>query len=52
MASAIGASEKLRVFRMTAACDVIFSNTRGGEQVPPLPPPAGAHECSIAYELK
>ena len=42
-ASAVGASEKFRVFCGTAAHDVIFFKFQGGGQVPPLAPPAGAH---------
>ena len=43
MASAEGGSEKFRVFCRTAAYDVLFSNSRGEGEVPPLPSPAGAH---------
>ena len=40
-ASAEGASKNFRVFCRTAAYDVIFSNSRGGGQVPSPCPPCG-----------
>ena len=51
IASAEVASENFRVFCRTAAYDVIFSNSRGWGQVPPLPRSAGAHG-SFACKLE
>ena len=53
IASTKGASENFRVFCRTAEYDVIFSNSRGGGQVPPCPP-LRAHmdmvsSCSLDY---
>ena len=48
IASAEGASENFRVFCRTAAYDVIFSNSRGG-QVPPLAPPPCGRPWFVGY---
>ena len=46
VASAEGASETFRVFRMRAAYDVIFFKFQGeGESTPFVPPPCGAYGC-------
>ena len=51
MACAEGASEKFRVFCMTAADGVTFCKFQGGGgQVPP--PPAGAHAYKMRTRLK